>query len=525
MKRTTKTIIKKLIEKEVRFLGFGDFDFVVEKPKEKEHGDYATNAALQIAKKTKKNPLEIAELLKNKLQNLSLFEKIEVIKPGFINFFLSKEYLQKQLMKIDKTFGELKIGRGKRVNIEFVSANPTGPLTLGNGRGGFFGDVLANLLEKAGFSVVREYYINDAGEQIKKLGHSVLGDSQAVYSGKYINTLRERIKEKDPQKAGEIASKIILEEMIKSTLKRLKIRFDVWFSEKKLYETNEVEKTIKILNKKGLVYEKEGALWFKSTKFGDDKDRVLKKADGQYTYFASDIAYLRNKFKRGFKKLIFVFGADHHGYIKRMKSAIMALGKSPDCADFILFQVVFLYEKGKKIKMSKRAGTFVTLDELVDRVGLDVARFFFLERSFGNHLKFNMDLAIEKSERNPVFYVQYAYARICSILRKSKKNVSFKSRTKKSQVKLLNHPSELMLIKQLLRFPEIIEDIAKDYHVHRLPQYAIELATYFHRFYRDCRVLADDKELLRARLFLVLAVKYVLKNTLNLMGISAPEKM
>ena len=467
-------------------------------------------------------PEEIAGKLKS-----NLFEKIETAAPGFINFFLSKEYLQKQVREILKekdSFGKMKIGKGKKVNVEFISANPTGPLTLGNGRGGFYGDVLTNVLKKAGFKAEREYYVNDGGEQIRKLGHSVIGDSQAVYKGSYIEALRKRIKENDPEKAGKKAAKIILEEMIKPSIRKMGIKFDTFFYESELYKKKEVEKILKELSEKNLSYIENGAI-FASTanvKGGDEKDRVLKKSSGEETYLASDIAYLKNKTKRRFDILIYIWGADHYGYIERIKwaaSEFLKLDKNK--VKFIIMQLVRLFEKGKEVRMSKRAGIFVTMDELIGEVGLDATRFFFLSRAVNTHLNFNLDLAREQSEKNPIYYIQYAYARICSIIKKSKIKID----NKYSSLHLLQHPSELNLIKQLIKFPEIVEDTAKDYQVQRLPQYALDLATTFHAFYGDCRVISEEKKLTQARLSLVLAAKIVLKNTLDLMGISAPQKM
>jgi len=347
--------------------------------------------------------------------------------------------------------------------------------------------------------VCREYYINDRGKQIEDL-------KKGLYKGEKRTALQ------------------IQKENQKLITRKLKIKFDVWFSEKSLYKKGEVDKILNWLKNKRLTYEKNGALWFKSTKFGDDKDRVLVKADGEKTYFASDIAYLKNKFKRGFKNLIFFWGADHYGYVKRIEAATEALGYKKEQADFIIMQLVRLFEKGKHVRMSKRAGTYVTLEELIDQVSLSAARFFFLTRSSGSHLNFDLDLAKEQSEKNPVYYVQYAHARICSILRKLKAQSS-KLKATAQNLKLLNHPSELKLIKQLVKFPKIIEDTAKDYQTQRLPQYSIDLATALHQFYRDCKVLSDDKELTKTRLSLISATKVVLKNTLNLMGISAPSKM
>jgi len=515
MKNQIKEIIKKAIE--------GDApDFSVEVPDDKAHGDYSTNVALILAKKLNKNPIGVAKSIKEKIKS-DLFSKIEVAVPGFINFFVSEKYLQEKLggiLKEKNKFGNLKIGGGKKVNVEFVSANPTGPLTLGNGRGGFGGDVLANVLEKAGYKVSREYYINDIGAQIKKLGHSVLGDSETVYKGEYIDKLRKEVKGEDPEKVGEKAGKIILEKMIKPSVKKMGIKFDKWFSEKTLYENKEVDRVIDELTKKGFTYESEGALWFKSKDLGDDKDRVLIRADGIKTYFSSDIAYLKNKFERGFDRLIMFLGADHYGYIARLKAASHALGFEKNDFDAIVLQMVRLFEDGKEVRMAKRTGTYVTMDELIDEVGLDVARFFFLQRSLNTHFNFDMNLAKEKSEKNPVFKVQYAYARINSIFKKAE------IRNPRSEnLKLLREPSELDLMRQIIKFPEIIQDTAKDYQLQRLPNYALELAESFHRFYENCRVIAEDKGLTGARLSLLLAAKIVLKNTLELMGISTPEKM
>lgn len=514
MKQEIKKIIEKAIGEKVP-------DFSVEVSNGKNNGDYSTNIALILAKQTGKNPIETANSIKEKIQS-DVFAKVEVSN-GFINFFISEKYLQEQLQVVLKEkdkFGDSKIGNGEKVNVEFISANPTGPLTLGNGRGGFGGDVLAKVLEKSGYKAAREYYINDTGAQIKALGHSVIGDSEAVYKGKYIDDLRKKVKGKDAEKVGKESAKVILEKMIKPSIKKMGIKFDNWFSETTLYKNKEVDKAIEEIKEKGFTYESEGALWFKSSSLGDDKDRVLIRADGIKTYFASDIAYLRNKFERGFEKLIIFLGADHYGYIARLKAACHALGYKKEDINEIVLQLVKLFEKGKEVRMSKRTGIYVTIDELIDEVGLDAARFFFLQRSLDTHFNFNMDLAKEKSDKNPVFKVQYAYARINSIFKKSKvKNPDSKN------LELLKEPSEMELAKQVIRFPEIIEDAARDYQLQRLPGYALELAESFHKFYENCKVISDDKNLTNARLSLILAVKIVLKSNLELMGISAPEKM
>ncbi len=512
--------IKNLIEKAIKNLYQKEVEVKIDRPEGTLYGDFATNVAMIL----KKNPQEIADVIKS-----DILEKIE-IKNGFINFFISKDYLQKQVKEILKgkdKYGEVhpvKSAKGgakqfNRVNIEFISANPTGPLTLGNGRGGFCGDVLSNILAKAGYKVEKEYYINDIGEQIKKLGHSIIGDSGAVYKGPYIEELRKKINSNNPDEVGKAAAKIILEEMIKPAVKKMGIKFDKWFYESDLSKKGEVDKILEELEKKNLAYKKDSALWFKSSQFGDDKDRVLIKEDGEKTYLTSDIAYFKNKFRRGFDKLIYLWGADHYGYIGRIKAAAEALGFKKEQMEMIIMQLVRLLENGKEVRMAKRTGIYVTIDELIDEVGVDIARFFFLTRSPDTHLNFDLDLAKEQSEKNPVYYIQYAYARICSIFKKA----TDKPETK--NLELLKEPSELGLIKQLIRFPEIVEDTSKDYQTQRIPQYAMDLANSFHLFYQDCKVISEDKKLSQVRLALVWAVKIVLKNTLDLMGISAPEKM
>jgi len=530
--------IKKLIQEAIRSHWDVDLELAeikIDYPPEG-FGDYSTNAAMSLAKIAKSNPLEIAEDIASEILKQvqdGMFIEIKVVKPGFINFYLAPEFIRQAIVDINKekdNFGNLDIGKEKKVQVEFISANPTGPLTLGNGRGGFYGDVLANILAKAGFNIEREYYVNDVGEQIKKLGHSVIGDDQAVYKGEYIDKLLRkldsRLRENDnlnTESVGKEAVKIIMEEMIKPTIEgKMEIKFDNYFNENSLYESGEVEKIIDYLKEKNLTERKEDALWFKATQFGDDKDRVLVKADGEKTYLASDVAYLKNKFERGFDKLIYIWGADHHGYVSRLKAAAKALEYNPDDVEIIIMQLVRLISKGKEVRMSKREGTYVEIEKLIDEVGLDVARFFFLMYSPGAHMNFDLDLAKERSQKNPVYYVQYAYARICSILDKSKNE---REKTGKN-LGLLNHDSELKLIKQLIKFPEVIEDIAHDYQVHSLSHYALDLVKIFHKFYESCRVI-DEKnpDLTQARLFLVEVTKIVLKNTLDLMGIFAPEKM
>ncbi len=500
----------------------GDFPIKVLRPQRSSFGDYSVSIAMEVAKQNKENPMEVAEKIKNNIKG-KYFEKIEVVSPGFINFYISKEYYYLKLEDVFKkkdNFGQFP-SKKQKVQVEFISANPTGPLTVGNGRGGPFGDVLGNILKKYGYNVKKAYYINDYGKQILSLGHSVLKDEEAKYSGEYIDQLNKRIKEKDPYKVGEMAAKIIMEEMIKKTIKRMNIKYDEWFKESELHKKGEIDSVLNYLRNAGLTYEQEGAEWFMSRAFGDERDRVLVKSNGEGTYLLGDIAYHRYKFeKQKFDKVINIWGADHFGDVPGLIAGTEALGHV-NKLEVILLQFVTVQKDGEVLKMSKRLGTAITMDDLLDEIPVDVVRFFFLQKSSDTHLNFNMNLAREQSEKNPVYYIQYAYARMSSILRKSKK-----SRINKiNNVELLTHKRELELIKQILRLPEVIEDIANDYEVHRITQYALDLATAFHKFYTECQVLTDDKKLRDARLGLVALAKISLKNTLDIMGISAPEKM
>jgi len=514
--------IKKSVIEALKSLNYGDeFLIKVLKPKESSFGDYSVSVAMEIAKKEGKNPFEIAEQIKEKISS-EYFEKIEVVSPGFINFFVASQIIFNEIqgvLKAQDKFGDLNISKSK-IQVEFISANPTGPLTVGNGRGGSFGDVLANVLVKTGAKVEKAYYVNDYGQQILSLGHSILKDTEAKYSGEYIDELALIIKEKDPYLVGKEAAEIILES-IKKTVKNLNIHFDEWFSETYLHEKGDVVKAVELLKEKRFTYESEGALWFKSTMFGDERDRVIVKSDGKSTYLAGDIAYHRNKFEVAkFDKVINIWGADHFGDVAGLMAGVDAIGHKGKL-DVVLLQLVTVMKDGKPARMSKRMGTVVLMDDLLSELSSDVIRFFFLQRSANNHLSFDMNLAKEQSDKNPVYYVQYGYARISSILR----NAGISSIEKIDNVSLLTHPSEIELMKQILKMPEIIEDTAEDYQVHRIPQYAVDLATSFHKFYNDCHVLVEDEKLKEARLGLVCATKIALKNTLELMGISAPEQM
>lgn len=516
--------IKNSVFKSLKALGYeGDFSIKVLRSQKASFGDYSVSVAMEIAKKQGRNPIEIAEKIKENIKG-KYFEKVEVANPGFINFFISKEYVLKEIgevLKKGKKFGQFPLKKEK-IQVEFISANPTGPLTVGNGRGGPFGDVLANVLKKYGFKVKKAYYINDHGKQILSLGHSVLKDEEAKYAGEYIDKLGKKIKGKDPYRVGKEAAKIIMRDMIKRTVKKLNIKFDEWFSESVLYKGKDIDNVIRLLREEGLTYEQEGAEWFMSTALGDERDRVIIKSDGEKTYLLGDIAYHKYKFeKKKFDKVINIWGADHFGDVAGLIAGVEAMGHM-DKLEIVLLQFVTVVKDGKTVRMSKRMGTAVTMDDLLDELSPDVIRFFFLMKSSDTHLNFDLDLAKEQSEKNPVFYVQYAHARIASILKKSKKILRVR-RIKK--VELLNDKREIELMKQILKFPEIVEDTANDYEVHRIPQYALDLANSFHKFYAECHVLTDDMKLREARLGLSAAAKIALKNTLELMGISAPEKM
>lgn len=493
---------------------------------EERFGDYSTNAAMILGKARGESPKEVAEKLTSELGKIEIFEKVEVAGPGFINFKLSLPYLQQKISEIiasDESYGNSDLGQDLKVNVEFISANPTGPLTLGNGRGGYTGDCLSNVLQAFGASVSREYYINDAGNQALALGHSVLKDEEAVYKGDYIDEIAKQIETKDPVEAGGVAAAIIMEKYIKKTVERMGIKFDHWTTESSLRK-GPVEEVLGMLRKdSSLTYKKDGAVWLKTIDFGDDKDRVIIKSDGEYTYIVPDIAYHWLKIKRNYNLLIDFLGADHHGYVSRLKAGVEIVGKIQAWGGIfkiLIAQLVRLMSKGQEVKMSKRAGTYVTLDELIDEVGADVTRFFFLERSLDTHMDFDLDLAKEHSEKNPVYYVQYAHARISSILAKSPT-----SKSDLLNLDLIKEPAELALIKELIKLPDVVIETAEDFQVQRLPFFAIELANKFHNFYEHCKVISDDTNLTSARIELIKATQIVLKKTLDLMGVSSPEKM
>ena len=498
------------------------------KPKNSNHGDYALSIAMVIAKKKNQDPLIVAEKIKKEIEkqkDANIFSSIDVVAPGFINLTIGKDCLLKELLEViskKEKFGCSNIGEGKKIQVEFVSANPTGPLTVGNGRGGPFGDVLANILIKAGYDIEKAYYVNDYGNQILSLGHSVLKDSEAKYSGEYIDKLNQEIANKeDVYQVGKDAAKTILEEYIKKTINNLNINYDDWFSETIIHESKLVDEVIDYYIENGYTYEQEGAVWLKTSEHGDERDRVIVKSDGNKTYLAGDLAYHKHKFiEKNFDKVINVWGSDHFGDVPGIKAGVEMLGIDRDRLEIILLQFVTVMKDGKPVKISKRLGTVITMDDLLDELSSDVIRFFFLQKSANTHLNFDMNLAKEQSDKNPVFYVQYAYARICSIL----KNASYNDEISITP-ELLDSDKEMDLIRKIIRLEEVLIDTAQDYQVHRLPQYALELASSFHQFYNDCHCLVDDEQLRNSRLAILLGAKIALNNILDVMGISSPEKM
>jgi len=546
-----RDVLKGKLKKALKEAGYKKIEPEVLPTADPKFGDYYSNIALKLAKLgTKQSISKVAKSLQAKLPKSEGVFTSEIAPNGFINFKFSNQFLQSQVQKIIEAgsdFGCVETGKGKKVQVEFISANPTGPLTLGNGRGGFTGDALANCLEKAGYQVEREYYINDTGNQIKILGLSILDvlgvkaeKREDLYKGEYIVEISKKIEKKidvesyknEPSEIGEIAAEIALEEYIKPALKKMNIAFDKFVSEKSLHERGEIKAALNELEKKGLTIEKEGAIWFTPKKGSSasvqETDRVLvrsEKAGGKApTYFLADIAYHINKFNRGFDNVIDIWGADHAGYVPRMQLVAVELG-SGEKLEIIIIQLVRLIEEGREVRMSKRTGTFITLEELVAETGLDVARFFFISRSPNTHLDFDLKLAKEVSNKNPVYYVQYAHARCNSLLKKAQKEGFSLVNLSKVGVSLLNKPEELVLIRHLIKLPQLVEDIADNHAVHLLTTYTIQLADKFHRFYERVRVISEDKQLSAARLSLILATKITLHNSLGLMGISAPKYM
>jgi len=522
--------------------------YILEVPREKAHGDFAVNAAMLLARQVKKPPRAIAEIIvKNIADDEGLLAEIEIAGPGFINFTLNSGWVYEILPRVlaeDSAYGSSDYGKGEKVQLEFVSANPTGLLHMGNARGAALGDTLGNLLTAAGYEVTREFYINDAGNQIENFGKSLearylqqLGYEAAFpeegYHGEDIVDTVKGIIDQAGEKYLHIDSALrrefliqkALEEKIaaiRSDLARFGVAYDVWFSEQSLHDSGAISKTMQELQEKGYIYEKDGALWLKATLFGDEKDEVIVRANGLPTYYAADIAYHKNKFERGFQTVVNIWGADHHGHVSRMKGAVQALGYDPERLRVILMQLVRLLRNGEVVRMSKRSGQYITLAELLDEVGRDAARFFFVMRSPDSHLDFDLDLAKAESSENPVYYVQYAHARINSILKALGAELP---RAEDVDFKLLREETELELIRKIADLPEEILQAACNLEPHHLTRYAQELAAHFHSFYNSCRVLCDEEGLKEARLLLVNATRIALRNVLGLIGVSAPERM
>ncbi len=523
---------------------------LLEVPKDKAHGDFATNIAMQLARIAKKAPRAIAEeLVANFDREQAGIEKIEIAGPGFINFFLDNGYLRElipQVLDEKDDYGRSEVGQGEKVLIEFVSANPTGNLHLGHARGAAVGDTIANIMEKAGYKVSREYYINDAGNQMENLAASLnarylqaLGEDKPMpedgYHGQDIIDIAKQLVDEVGDAYRQLNEKERLAfmreyglkkelEKIKQDLNAYRVEFDKWFSETSLYESGQVERGLQVLKDKNETYEKDGATWLRSTAYGDDKDRVLVKQDGTYTYLTPDISYHLDKFDRGYDRLIDVLGADHHGYIPRMQAAIQALGYDPDRFNVQIIQMVSLFQGGEKVKMSKRTGKAVTLRELMEEVGVDATRYFFAMRSPDTHLDFDMDLAVSKSNENPVYYIQYAHARVCSILRQGEElGVSYSANTDLSPIA---SEKEYELLKAIGEFPGAVAEAATKQIPQRIANYAYDLAQALHSFYNVTRVLdIENKDLSAARLALMKATQMTIKNALALLGVEAPEKM
>ena len=548
--------------------------------KDNSHGDYATNIALMLSKQAKMNPVDLAKIIVDQLEESSFINKIEIAGPGFINFFISDESSSSVVSEIidqGALYGSSEIGQGKKVLLEYVSANPTGPLHVGHGRGAAYGATISNLLRAVGFKVDNEYYVNDAGRQMDILAVSIYlrylslcGENLRFpdngYQGQYIKDIAQVIYDssgeefykkldlifanvsKDGSEGGDKESHIdgLIENSksilgdsfraifqvgiesilggIKSDLSEFGVVFEKWFSEQSLIDTGLSESCISKLKESQKVYEKDGALWFKTTNYGDEKDRVVVRDNGNHTYFASDIAYHFDKFERGYDKIINVWGADHHGYISRVKASIDALGHSPDKLEILLVQFANLYRGGSKVQMSTRSGSFVTLEDLRKEVGNDAARFFYILRKSEQHMDFDLDLAKSKTNENPVYYIQYAHARICSVFRQANEK-EMEVDHSQANLSLLTEGIEKNIIKELSRYKSVLESSAMQYEPHQLAYYLRDLSTHFHSYYNACKFIVEDKQLTQARLSLIHATRQILINGLSILGVSAPESM
>ncbi|MCI6607612.1 MAG: arginine--tRNA ligase [Mitsuokella jalaludinii] len=525
----------------------GDYpDVALEVPPQKEFGDFASNIAMQSARVAHKAPRIIAQAIVDGM-DYPWLDHAEIAGAGFINFFLKNDVIYdtlKQILAAGDAYGHAPLRQEDTIQVEYVSANPTGPLHVGHGRGAAYGSALVNLLRAAGYNVQAEYYINDAGNQMNNLARSVnarylelLGQEVTFpedgYHGQDIIDTAQRIIDRDGDKYLALSEEDRLDifkdlayheklAILKEDLERFHVTFDKWFSERTLHP-DAVREVVEILKKKGDIYEKDGALWLKSTAYGDDKDRVVIRDNGVPTYLAADIAYHHNKYERGFDRLINIWGADHHGYVCRVKAAMQALGHDPEKLTVLLLQMVSLYRGGELVKMSKRTGQSVTLNELMEEVGTDAARYFFLMRSLDSQLDFDLDLAKKKSNDNPVYYIQYAHARICSIFRQAQETKLALGKAPK--LDLLTDESEVALIKKIEEYPEEVKKAADDYAPQRIARYSYDLAALFHSFYNKCRIMGVDHDLAEARLALVTVTAHVIRHSLGILGVSAPEHM
>ncbi len=528
-----------------------DPNIIIEAPKDEKLGDFATTIAMNLARSEKKNPREIAEIICQEIEDKNgWLDSANIAGPGFINLKMSPSfYLEKlkEVSRLGKNFGESQVGNNQKVLLEFVSANPTGPLHVGHGRGAAVGHALSCLLKKAGFDVSTEYYINDVGNQMNNLGRStweryreLLGKPtdfpEDGYKGDYIKDIAREIIDKDGdshlKKSNEDAlaffrgySKDSILEGIRNDLKEFRVEFDEWFSEQSLYDDHSVDKAIDWLNEKGFIYEKEGATWLKSSAFNDDKDRVIIKQGGEKTYFCSDIAYHKNKIDRGFEKILDIWGADHHGYVPRMQAVLQAMDYGKEVFKVLLVQFVSLRRGGEKVSMSTRSGEFETLADVVSEVGVDATRFFFLMRSSDSHLDFDLELAKKETPENPVFYIQYAHARICNVFKTAQEKGLPPLDSIEVDLNQLKLDDEFALIKKILAYKECIEKSALALEIHKISFYLQDLVSTFHSYYKKCRFVTDDQSQSLARLYLINCLRHVIVSGLGILGVSAPEKM
>ncbi len=554
MKQTIRKLIADALEKareagELNLNGLPDI--VVEEPKDKKMGDFSTTIAMVLAKIEKKNPRTIAEAIAGHLKTAEGdLAGVEIAGPGFINLKMAPSFYLRGLPEVAErglSFGDSSLGQNQKVLLEFVSANPTGPLHVGHGRGAAVGDMLGALLKKAGYEVFKEYYVNDVGNQMNTLGRSTWLRYQELYGrnidfpddhyqGEYIKDVARSVQEEKGDSLLDQAEEEVLPYFrefsgrfilngIKEHLGAFHVEFDSWFMEQSLYEGDSVSRIIDGLKDKGYVYEKDGAVWLKTADFSDEKDRVVVKKSGERTYFCSDIAYHQNKIRRGFDKIINIWGADHHGYVARMQAVVETLGFDLENFHTLLVQFVALKRGGEKVAMSTRSGEFITLDEVVREVGVDATRFFFLMRSSDSHLDFDLDLAKKETPENPVFYIQYAHARICSIFRTAEEQGFALPEVSKIELSLIKENEELDLVKKILAYPETIQKSAQALEVHRVSHYLQELVGQFHSYYNKHRIVTDDRELTLARLFLVNCLRTTIRSGLGLLGVSTPEKM